>query len=160
MNKFYARQPFKLKCGSNGKTSLIRSQNSSVLPLHWFCFPSLCDWSRKLATLSRPIRCKSKTNQTCSLAFSRAFGNLLCFCFTPLCDWSRKLVPLSQPIRCKTKDQSRPGRPRFRQFNCFYFEFLLALRGLFLPSKTTYNSVQYTYATSPITQSVKCFSKR
>ena len=29
---------------------------------HWFCFTLLCDWSRKLAPLSRPIRCKPNTN--------------------------------------------------------------------------------------------------
>ena len=30
--------------------------------LHWFCFTSICDWSRQLAPLSQPIRCKTKTN--------------------------------------------------------------------------------------------------
>ena len=31
--------------------------------LHRFCFLSLCYWSRKLAPLSQPIKCKTKTNQ-------------------------------------------------------------------------------------------------
>ena len=31
--------------------------------LHWFCVATLCDWSRKLAPPSRPIRCKTKTNR-------------------------------------------------------------------------------------------------
>ena len=35
----------------------------SNLGLHWFCFTMLCDWSRKLAPLSQPIRCKTKTNR-------------------------------------------------------------------------------------------------
>ena len=30
--------------------------------LHWFCFTTLCDWSRKLAPPSQPIRYKTKTN--------------------------------------------------------------------------------------------------
>ena len=30
---------------------------------HWFCLTTLCDWSRKLAPPSQPIRCKSKTNR-------------------------------------------------------------------------------------------------
>ena len=28
--------------------------------LRWFCFSSLCNWSRKLAPTSQPIRCKTK----------------------------------------------------------------------------------------------------
>ena len=31
--------------------------------LDWFCFTTLCDWSRKLAPPSQPIRCKTKTNR-------------------------------------------------------------------------------------------------
>ena len=31
--------------------------------LHWFCFTRLCDWSRKLAPSSQPIRRKTKTNR-------------------------------------------------------------------------------------------------
>ena len=30
--------------------------------LLWFCFTTLCDWSRNLAPPSQPIRCKTKTN--------------------------------------------------------------------------------------------------
>ena len=30
--------------------------------LHWFCFTTLCDWSRNLAPPSQPIRCKTKSN--------------------------------------------------------------------------------------------------
>ena len=31
--------------------------------LHWFWFAMHGDWSRKLAPLSQPIRCKTKTNR-------------------------------------------------------------------------------------------------
>ena len=31
--------------------------------LHWFCFTVLCEWSRKLAPPSKPIRYKTKTNR-------------------------------------------------------------------------------------------------
>ena len=30
--------------------------------LRWFCVNPLCDWSRKLAPLSQPMTCKTKTN--------------------------------------------------------------------------------------------------
>ena len=35
----------------------------SNLGLHWFCFTMLCDWSRKLAQSSQPIRRRTKTNR-------------------------------------------------------------------------------------------------
>ena len=44
--------------------------------LLWFCFTLLCDWFRKLAPLSKPIRCKLKLITTWSPTFSRALGNL------------------------------------------------------------------------------------
>ena len=56
------------------------------------------------------------------------------FFFTSLRDCSRKFVPLSKPIRCKTQtshDLVNRVFPRFRQFNCLYFEFSLALKGIF-----------------------------
>ena len=34
--------------------------------LLWFCITSLCDWLIKLAPLSQPIRCKTKTNRATS----------------------------------------------------------------------------------------------
>ena len=37
--------------------------------LLWFCFVSLCDWSRKLVPLSQPIRFKTKTNESWSFVF-------------------------------------------------------------------------------------------
>ena len=55
--------------------------------------------------------------------------------FTSLSDCSRKFAPLSKPIRCKTQtnhDLVNRVFPRFRQFNCLYFEFSLALKGISL----------------------------
>ena len=46
--------------------------------LLWFSFTSFCDWSTKLAPLSQPIRCKTKTIATLSFAFSR-FRQFACF---------------------------------------------------------------------------------
>ena len=43
------------------------------------CFTSLCDWLRKLATLSRPNRFNTTTNGELVTPFSRALGNLLVF---------------------------------------------------------------------------------
>ena len=48
------------------------------LRLHWFCFTSLCDCSIKLASLSLPIRCYTKTSRnlvTC--VFPRLSGLLV-----------------------------------------------------------------------------------
>ena len=77
--------------------------------LLWFCFISLCNRSRKLASLSQPIRCKTKTNRdlvTCVFprfgylrfpalwlhAFSRALVSLpvsseRLFSLFPVCHW-------------------------------------------------------------------------
>ena len=51
--------------------------------LLWFSFTSFCDWSTKLAPLSPPIRCKTKTIATLSFAFSRASGSLLVSTWSP-----------------------------------------------------------------------------
>ena len=51
--------------------------------LLWFSFTSFCDWSTKLAPLSQPIRCKTKTIATLSFAFSRASGSLLVSTWSP-----------------------------------------------------------------------------
>ena len=69
------------------KESNFQKSVESNPGLPWFCFTSRCNWSRKLAPLSKPIRCITKTKQP---AFS---------CFPVF----RKLAPFSQPIRCKTK---------------------------------------------------------
>ena len=44
-------------------------------------FQTFCDWSRKLAPTSRPIRRKTKTNRTCVTRVSRASGIFFCFSF-------------------------------------------------------------------------------
>ena len=49
----------------------------------------------------------------------------------------QKFTPHPQPIRCKTKttrDLVARDFPRFRPLSCFYFEFLLALKSIFLSS--------------------------
>ena len=64
--------------------------------LLWFCLTTLCDWLIKLAPLSQPMRCKTKTNRA-SLArvFPRlapvtciyfAFWLVHCAVYT-CCDW-------------------------------------------------------------------------
>ena len=42
--------------------SKFQSRGESNLKLHWFSFTPLCDWSKKHAPLSQPIRCKTTTN--------------------------------------------------------------------------------------------------
>ena len=84
--------------------------------LSWSCFTSLCDWSRKLAPLSQPIRFKPKTNRDLVTHVFPRFKQFACLFLsshTSLCDWSRKLAPLSQPIRLKPKNQSRLSHSRF-----------------------------------------------
>ena len=48
-----------------------------------FCFTTLCDWSRKLAPLSQPIRCKTRTNRDLVTSISRARGGLRVFILSP-----------------------------------------------------------------------------
>ena len=44
--------------------------------LLWFYFISLCNWSRKLVSLSQPIRCKTKTNRDLVTCVFPRFGYL------------------------------------------------------------------------------------
>ena len=44
--------------------------------LLWFYFIFLCNWSRKLASLSQPIRCKTKTNRDLVTCVFPRFGYL------------------------------------------------------------------------------------
>ena len=46
-----------------GWTAFFQLNVESNPVLYWFCFTTLCDWSRKLAPPSQPIRCKTKTNR-------------------------------------------------------------------------------------------------
>ena len=94
---------------------------------------SLCDWSRKLAPSSQPIRCKTKNNHSLVTRVFPRFSQFDCSCFEfslalkgvspsdlPLWllwfwyyditekisvyfDWSRKLKSLSHPIGCRLK---------------------------------------------------------
>lgn len=40
--------------------------------LHTFCCTSLCDWSRKFAPFSQPIKCKTRTNGVSAIRVFRA----------------------------------------------------------------------------------------
>ena len=51
----------------------------SNLGLHRFCFTSLCDWFRKLAPLSRPIRYKTKANYDLVARVFPRFRQFACF---------------------------------------------------------------------------------
>ena len=55
------------------KNSNFQKSVESNPGLHWFCFTSRCNWFRKLAPLSQPIRCITKTKQP---AFSRTSGSM------------------------------------------------------------------------------------
>ena len=46
---------------------------------HWFCFTSLCDWSRDLAPLSQPIKSKTKANLDSVAHVFPRFRQLDCF---------------------------------------------------------------------------------
>ena len=46
---------------------------------HWFCFTSLCDWSRELAPLSQPIKSKTKANHDSVAHVFPRFRQLGCF---------------------------------------------------------------------------------
>ena len=82
------------------------------------------DWSRKLATLSKPIRFKTETNLDLIAAFSRPLDSLVVFgfpFFSPH-DWSTEFVPLSEPIRFKIKtnlDLVAGVFPRSKQFGVY-----------------------------------------
>ena len=86
-------------------------------------------------------------------------------CLISLCDWFRKLAPLSHPIRFKflktNHDLVTRVFPRFGQFTCIYFNFLLALKVSFLLIGfcnflvLARNAVSYKYiVTSPYLQPV------
>ena len=74
-----------LRWNETGRTITLQSNFQlsvkSNQGLLWFNSTSLCDWSRKLVSLSQPIKCKLKPFTTWSPAFSRAWGCLLVFYF-------------------------------------------------------------------------------
>ena len=67
--------------------------------LHWVCFTALCDWSRKLAPPSQPIRYKTiqLPIATWLLAFTRAWGRLHAFTLTS--HWLLVIFPFVLIIR-------------------------------------------------------------
>ena len=70
-----------LRYGRKRKWSNFQLSVESNPGLHWFCFTTLCDWSRNLAPLFQPIRCITKTNRD---LVTRVFPRLrpfTCICF-------------------------------------------------------------------------------
>ena len=59
----------------------FRSSFESKPRLHRFCFLSLCYWSKKLAPLSQPIKCKTKTNHDLVIRVFPRFGKFVWFNF-------------------------------------------------------------------------------
>ena len=57
----------------------------------WFCLTSLCDWSRKLAPSSQPIRCKIKNNRSLLTRVPRALASLIVFTLSS--HWLLKCFP-------------------------------------------------------------------
>ena len=47
--------------------------------LLWFCFTSLCDWSKKLVSQSQPIKCKTKTKHDLVTRVFPRFKEVACF---------------------------------------------------------------------------------
>ncbi|RMX49536.1 hypothetical protein pdam_00017440, partial [Pocillopora damicornis] len=72
---FVCQCKFSLRCQNNCQLNVESNPG-----LFWFYLTLFCDWSRRLAPLFRPIRCKTnKTLKTWSPAFSRASSSLLVF---------------------------------------------------------------------------------
>ena len=49
--------------------------------LLWFCFTTLYDWCKNLASPTQPIRCKTKTNRYLVERFLPRFAPVTCICF-------------------------------------------------------------------------------
>ena len=64
--------------GNSFRTILNGVESNSGL--HWFCITSLCDWSRKLAPLSKAITCKTKSNHDLVARVFPRFPALLAVC--------------------------------------------------------------------------------
>ena len=88
-----------LRWNETGRTITLQSNFQlsvkSNQGLLWFNSTSLCDWSRKLVSLSQPIRCKLKPFTTWSPAFSRAWGCSLVFLVFVLIGSKMHLPPAS-----------------------------------------------------------------
>ena len=59
----------------------------SKLRLLWFCIPSLCDWTAKLAPLSQPMRKKPKTNRDLHARIFQRFVPVTCKNIAFTSDW-------------------------------------------------------------------------
>lgn len=61
-----------------GKIQLSIESNPSSL---WYCFTSLCDWSRRLTPPSQPIRYNTKTNAALDTCVFQHFMHFACILF-------------------------------------------------------------------------------
>ena len=72
--------------------------------LDWFCLTTVCDWSRKFAPISQPIKCKTKIDRdvvTCVFPRYREFACLFCS-DRPL--WSLGFFPPGPPAFLPSKN--------------------------------------------------------
>ena len=51
--------------------SIERRKKSDIASVFLYLYTSLCDWSKRIASLSQPIRCKTKTNHDLVTLVSR-----------------------------------------------------------------------------------------
>ena len=101
--------------------------------LSWSCFTSLCDWSRKLAPLSQPIRFKPKTNRDLVTHVFPRFKQFACLFLWVLIP--RSVIGQENSRHCLNQSDwnLKTNRDlvthvflRFKQFACLYSEFSLA----------------------------------
>ena len=59
----------------------VESNCVFALVLHYWVITALCDWLIKLAPLSQPIRCKTKTNRVFTTRVFPRFAPITCICF-------------------------------------------------------------------------------
>ena len=79
-------EPKKIMTQSKSKFQLSVESNPW---LNWFCLTTVCDWSRKFAPISQPIKCKTKIDRDVVTRVSRATGSLrVCFVLIDRCDHS------------------------------------------------------------------------
>ena len=83
---------------------------ASGLGLLWFCFTLFCDQSRKLAPISKPIKCETKTTPTWSLTSPHASSWVLVFILSSY----TLMMMLTFVLIC----------------SCYYFQLVLIVRHL------------------------------
>ena len=78
--------------------SVFNQVSKVIAEFLWFCFTTLCDWFKKLASPTQPIRCKTKTNRDLvTLGVFPRLAPVTCICsefslvhcvIFVCCDWS------------------------------------------------------------------------